>query len=349
MVEITSRRDLTKAAIILIVSAAVTMAVIFLLGGEGMIRELKAVRTEYIILAIAIQVIYTALWAFRWGLIVRAQGQQIPRDILPLTFSGAFFNNITPVSKTGGEPVRGYLMGRATDTSFEEGLASVVVDRIFDMVPFIFICLGTFLLIWIFELPATSLLLTVVFIGLIASTALSIFFIYGALNRDAGLRLVLFFIDKLSPIISRFRTVAELKEQTRMAVVRFYDGVECISRNKRLMAVSLLISLALWVLVILRLKVIFISLAADQSLLVVNIVAVAMIFAGFVPFLPGGLVITESIMILLFTGLGVQRDIAGSAVLLDRFVSYWFMSFVGALASLYLGLKLDILRKASHD
>jgi len=348
-VEIRSRGDLARAAVLLSIGAVLTIAVVLAIGGEGVIEELSRVKIEFFLLAILVEVLYVCLWAVRWALIVRAQGQMVPRDIIALTFSGAFFNNITPVSKTGGEPVRGYLIGRSTDSTFEEGMASVVVDRIFDMVPFVLICLLTFVLAWIFGLGQNVMLMSIILIGLLVSTGLSAFFIYGSLRKHAGVRLVFFFIDKLEPLISRFRSVDELRITAEEAIDRFYDGISSISGNRRVLVVSLLISLALWMLVVLRLKVIFLSLGADQSFLLINMVAVAMIFAGFIPFLPGGLVVTEGVMVVLLTGLGIKADISGSAVLLDRLVSYWFLTFVGGLASLYLGLKLDILKTGNRD
>lgn len=344
-----SRTDLIRAGALLALGAVLAIIIVLWLGGEGVIEKILTIKPGYFLLAITIQIAYTLIWSLRWALIVHAQGQRVPYEIIPITFSGAFFNNITPVSKTGGEPIRGYLMGKATDTSFEEGMASVIVDRIFDMVPFILICLGTFMLVFMYNLAGNPWLLLIILFGLVTSTAFSALFIYGSQRKETGFKVVLFFINKLEPLIKRFRSVDDLKERTEQALDRFYDGISCISKNRRLLIVCLLTSFLLWALVVLRLKVVFLSLGCTQSLLIVNIVAVAMVFAGFIPFLPGGLVVTEGVMILLFTGLGVKGDISGSAVLVDRIVSFWFMILVGAITSLYLGIKLKVLDWKNED
>jgi uncharacterized protein (TIRG00374 family) len=123
---------------------------------------------------------------------------------------------------------------------------------------------------------------------------------------------------------------------------RFYLGISNIAANRRLLVASLLISLLLWLMVILRLKLVFMSIGGDASLAIINVVAVASVFAGFAPFLPGGLGVTEFVMMGLFIGLGSPEDVAGSVVFVDRIVSFWLMTLAGGLATIYLSLKLQI-------
>lgn len=337
-----SRGHLIRAAALLIIGAIIVFLLVGWLGGEGVFEKIRTLKPYYFLLAIAIQGIYVLVWTLRWSLIIRAQGNEVPVDILPVTFSGIFFNNITPISKTGGEPVRGYLIGKSTDTTFEEGMASVVVDRIFDMAPFVLICLLTFALVSFLGLTQNILLIILMLLGLLTAAILSVVFISASLREESGYRIVLFFLDKLEPLIRRFRPVDDLREKAVDALERFYMGIKAISNNRRLLLVCLLLSFLLWLLVVLRLKVVFLSLGADQSLLIINVVAVASVFAGFAPFLPGGLGITEFGMIGLFIGLGVQEDVSGSVVFVDRFISYWLMTFTGAIFSIYLSRKLNL-------
>ncbi len=337
-----NRADLLKAAGLLAVGALLVILMVGWLGGEGVFEKISTLNPLYFLLAVAVQLSYAVLWGLRWALIIRAQGQTIPRDVFAITFSGAFFNNITPVSKTGGEPLRGYLMGKVTDTSFEEGMASVVVDRIFDMAPFILICLGTFALVVFLGLAENMLLMALILLGLATACLFSAFFIAAALRKETGYRIVMFFLDKLEFLIKRWRPIDELREKSREALERFYLGISNIAGNRRLLVVSLLISLLLWLMVILRLKLVFMSIGGEASLAIINVVAVASVFAGFAPFLPGGLGVTEFVMIGLFIGLGSPEDVAGSVVFVDRIVSFWLMTLAGGLATIYLGLKLQV-------
>ncbi len=52
---------------------------------------------------------------------------------------GAFINNITPAFGTGGEPVKAILLGEETGISQAECFASVVSQRLLNMLPFLII------------------------------------------------------------------------------------------------------------------------------------------------------------------------------------------------------------------
>ena len=338
--DLAKRANITRATILLSAGAVIVLVLIIMMGGEGVLRRLFSIRLIPFLAALAAQASYILLWSLRWGLILRAQGHQIPRDIVAITLSGVFFNNITPVSKTGGEPVRGYLMGKATGSSFEEGLVSVVVDRTFDMAPFVVICLFTFLSIMVLNLSDNVFILVLVLLGLISSLLLTIVLVSALVRETAGLRIVLFVLGKFEPLIGRFKPVEEVRVRVEEALGRFYRGVSNISRNKKLLGANFLISLLIWLLVVIRIKMVLLSLGSNQSILIVNAVAVGSVFAGFVPLLPGGLGVTEVTMGGLFIALGVGRDVAASAVLVDRFISYWLMVIVGALTSVYVGIRV---------
>jgi uncharacterized protein (TIRG00374 family) len=200
-----NRADLLRAGALLAFGAVIVILLVAWLGGEGVFEKIGTLDPLYFILAVGVQLSYAMLWGLRWALIIRAQGQGIPRDVFAITFSGAFFNNITPVSKTGGEPLRGYLVGKVTDTSFEEGMASVVVDRIFDMAPFILICLATFAMVVFLGLAENMVLMALILLGLATACVFSAFFIAAALRKETGYRMVMFFLDKLEFLIRRWR------------------------------------------------------------------------------------------------------------------------------------------------
>ena len=231
-------------------------------------------------------------------------------------------------------------MGKATGSSFEEGLVSVVVDRTFDMAPFVVICLLTFVSLMVLDITSSVFILALVLLGLVSSLFLTAVLVSALLRETAGLRIVTFLLDRLAPLIRRFRPVEEVRERLEEALERFYRGVSNISKNKRLLAANFLISLLIWALVIIRIKLVLLSLGSEQSALIVNVVAVGSVFAGFIPLLPGGLGITEVTMGGLFIALGIERDVAASAVLVDRFISYWLMVIVGALTSIYVGIRV---------
>jgi uncharacterized protein (TIRG00374 family) len=265
-----SRTDLFRTVTLLAIGALVVVILVFWVGGKSVLDRIGHIAPGYLLLAFCLEACFMLLWSLRWSMVIHAQGSRVPKEIVAIAFSGTFFNNITPVSKTAGEPIRAYLLGKANGTTFEEGMASVIVDRIFDMAPFVLICLVTFALIAIFHLASSLLLLVLILLGLVGAALISVVIIAASLQREAGLRFVLFLIGRLEPLIRRFRPVDDVRNRTLQALERFYQGIKSISRDRRLLAASVLISLLLWLTVILRLKMVFLSLGSNLSLLVVK-------------------------------------------------------------------------------
>ena len=73
--------------------------------------------------------------AFKWYVLLRAQGIRVPfRAVLSYTYVGFFFNNFLPAN-VGGDVMRGYGLARYTERTAEAAI-SVIVDRIVGLVAF---------------------------------------------------------------------------------------------------------------------------------------------------------------------------------------------------------------------
>jgi glycosyltransferase 2 family protein len=74
--------------------------------------------------------------AFKWYVLLQAQGIRIPfRRVLAFTFTGFFFNNFFPAN-IGGDVMRGYGLARYTERTADAAV-SVVVDRLVGLIAFI--------------------------------------------------------------------------------------------------------------------------------------------------------------------------------------------------------------------
>lgn len=80
--------------------------------------------------------------AFKWYVLLRAQGIQVPfRAILGYTYIGFFFNNFLPAN-VGGDVMRGYGLARYTERTAEAAI-SVIVDRVVGLVAFMVSAVGS--------------------------------------------------------------------------------------------------------------------------------------------------------------------------------------------------------------
>ena len=53
-----------------------------------------------------------------------------------MTIIGLAINDLTPSGRSGGEPVRAYLLSKSSNESFKTTFATVMSDKIFDTLPF---------------------------------------------------------------------------------------------------------------------------------------------------------------------------------------------------------------------
>ncbi len=80
-------------------------------------------------LAVAIQLLCVAISALKWGVLLRAHGQQQPyRWLLGIYFVGQFANNFLPTS-VGGDAIRIVQLGRRIG-SYAQSSASVFMERL---------------------------------------------------------------------------------------------------------------------------------------------------------------------------------------------------------------------------
>jgi len=105
---------------------------------------LAGAEVSYILLAIALTLLSMVFWAFRWKTVITAMGYHARTlSLVPMVMGGIFFNNVTPSSKFGGEPVRIYWAKRALYMPFRKGVLAAIYERGMEAVPLSFLALYT--------------------------------------------------------------------------------------------------------------------------------------------------------------------------------------------------------------
>ncbi|MEM7034364.1 MAG: lysylphosphatidylglycerol synthase transmembrane domain-containing protein [Chloroflexota bacterium] len=94
-------------------------------------------RYLYWVLALGLYLLAVISNAYKWQILLRAQGVPVPiRPLVNYTFVGFFFTNFLP-SNVGGDVMRGFGLARYTDRSADAAV-SVIVDRIIGLMAFMF-------------------------------------------------------------------------------------------------------------------------------------------------------------------------------------------------------------------
>jgi uncharacterized protein (TIRG00374 family) len=96
--------------------------------------QLASANPGFLALALALYVLAIGINAFKWQILLHAQEVRVPFGAaLEFQFIGFFFNNFLPM--LGGDLMRGFGLGRHTDSTTRVGV-SVLVDRIIGLLAY---------------------------------------------------------------------------------------------------------------------------------------------------------------------------------------------------------------------
>lgn len=133
-------RDKLITALKVVVSLGLIAYLLSRVGLGEVVEVIRAASANYLYLLIALGLYFGAIavGSFKWQILLRAQGIQVPFiNLLSFTFVGLFFGNFLPTN-VGGDLVRGYGLARHTLLPAETAI-SVLVDRMLGLIAFVFV------------------------------------------------------------------------------------------------------------------------------------------------------------------------------------------------------------------
>jgi len=339
-----SRNKLAKTALTFSIGLIIIILLIRQIGFREAWDALQGADKTYVALAIIASLVSIYIGGIRWRNIINCIEPNVASGPLFLSLlSGAFVNNVTPMGKGGGEPLRAYLLAKLTGIDGSSSFATVLSDRIFDTMPYIVLgYLGVFNILFFWDLP--SIVLVTLVIAIIFLTAIVGIVMYVVYNIDQGKRIITFImnlIERFSP--GRVKKYEHLIDDKLML---FNDTIRDFIKDRKKLFISTILSMAIWAFWIIRTYLVFLALDVSVSFTVLAVVAVVSTFMGMVPFSPGGFGTTEGAMIILFSGFGIEPHIAVSATFIDRFISYWLPSIMGAFS---LGISHRVINRMKID
>ena len=259
-------------------------------------------------LSLAFLAYYTSvfLYALRWKLILRGIGRDAPlMELTKAIMASIFMNNVTPLSRSGGEFLRIAWISKRADVPSGISAVSIVYERILETVPvFLLFLVGASYFSSTESLPFILLGMTGVFI------------IWT--KWDSFVRLSL----------RVFRTNVTEDEM---------KGIRDLRRMHDVNLAAIVLSSSVWLLDVLRLKFIGLAFGLDLPWALVALVSIANLILGLVAVTPGGVGIIEGGLIGTLTYFGIPMALALPMTLLERFVSYVASSIVGFIVLLTSG------------
>jgi glycosyltransferase 2 family protein len=167
---------------------------------------------------IAALVIIHFLRAWRWAPLLRRLGHKVPFSVLNTT-GGVSFAAIFLLPLRLGELVRPVLLSRHSELTVSEGMALVVLERIFDGLAVTLVLLGVLLMLPEGDPEAYARIRTGTLIALVLFGSALLFIIAAYVLRRQTDALLSATIGRIAPSIDR---------KVRAALANFHRGLDCL-------------------------------------------------------------------------------------------------------------------------
>jgi uncharacterized protein (TIRG00374 family) len=324
--------------IVLVLALAGMLAAILLREDLGKIYDaIISADIRLVGIAVGLYFFEVLFWADRWRIALMAAGYNLSlRRSYIIAHSGMFFSNITPFSKSFGEPFRAYLIKKVQKVPYPAGFATILAEGILTVPTFF----GLLLAGMVFLVRLRSPPLWVSALILVTISCLLISFVplaYSLVKRKTAsggiFRVIRWLYRRMGRKISDRKIMDPIK--------RFYSSTKIVLHDRKKAVIISIIALLLNLVSMMRIWIILFAFGPQNASLAAALLAVTIpILAGGIPFLPGGLVLVEASMVGVFVACGIPLTIAVSATLVERSISYLLSTVVGAGATSYLGIKM---------
>jgi uncharacterized protein (TIRG00374 family) len=259
-----------KIIVGILVSAAFVYFSLRGLEFNKLVEGMKGVNYGYLLPVILLTVLIAVLRSLRWGLIISPIKKLGQKELFPMSCIG--FMGVVLIPMRMGEFVRPYLLRHKGHVSFSSGLATIFVERVFDVMTvlgiFLIVVLNSDLPPWLLRSGYTAF---VGFLGLF------------------GFMLMLYFKTDLTlKILRPALKVLPDGIGTRLEEMfhHFVDGFRVISSPSRLLG-TLAYSVGVWLTAGLSIYILFYFQNFELSLLVAFVVLIVNIIGISLPTAPG--------------------------------------------------------------
>jgi uncharacterized protein (TIRG00374 family) len=322
-----------KVILPFVAGIALTLIFVQFVGYSEFITLIKSADPFYLCIAILFQLINIFFESYKWKPILESLKPKVSmKNVFIATMVGIFFNNITPGARTGGEPMKTFIISREEDLSpVETVFATITVDRIVESLPFFVLAIFSVAYVNLFFTVRWSIIVILSFI-IVAYIAVLLVATYICFNKNAGEKIVF----NILAIIGKFSKRIKKYEDLALSMVEnFHSQFQLILKSRNNLYKSIGASMIMWVCWILRTYFVFLALGKPLNPVFVILVTTVSLLMGLIPFLPGGIGIVEVTMSILYAALKVGKNVAVTATLLDRIISFWLVLVLAGIISSY--------------
>ena len=327
--------DYKKIIGLLAVGVIILIAMVIFIGPDMIISALQTANVNFVLLAIGVQFVILTLWNKRWSIICDCL--EIPHGQLSLfamTIIGLAINDLTPSGRSGGEPVRAYLLSKSSSEDFKRTFASVMGDKLFDTFPFMVLAIFAIAYLMMY-LHLGQTLFTLLLVALILFVLALVFIIFVCVNEEAGLNIIYWVFRQARRFTSK--DLDKYEKKAVSSLIGFQSSLKYLMNDRKLMLHATIISFVVWFLELMRVYIVFLAFGVHVSLGMVAAVFLVSSLVGIIPVLPGGLGSIDGVMILLYSMAGITASISTAATLVERMISLWMVIIIGMILLPFFG------------
>lgn len=304
-------------AVLFAVGIILIAAVVAFFGFSEVVNVIASANINYIVLAVLLQIVILFLLAVRLILISRKHDSIGFVDAFKVSMSGMAVSMLTPIAKIGGEPLKIYLLKKKLSGS--GATAVIAVDTLAELASSLFV---VFLVFVIFAREVPGIIFSSFIVFLVVVAALIVLLLKLLLNPKWMRRLIRWTTKR----ISRFAHVRK-KDYARL----FYNAFTVLIRDRKILTSAFGVSFITKLLEFARMWLVFAAIGSLLSWEVIVIVWSVILVLYLVPWLPGSLGLVEFFGTGTLVFFGLTSSAAAGGLLIDRFISYWFVLVLGLL------------------
>jgi len=311
--------------ILLFIAGLLIFGVVFyMIGLKRIFLQLLKINLWFYLLAIISAIITLLLWTLRWKSFIKSTNYDVPLlSLFKILIIGLAINNLTPVAKLGGEPVRAYLLKKEFKIPMRRGFAIILSDLTTEfLISAMMVVISMLLITFYIQPPAWLSVSLVIFTILTIIGFGSLLGIYSNKN----------FINKT--ILWSIKKIKRLRPLERKILTRYKEFQESFKRcfkDKKLFSKAIIYGTMMKVFDVLKFLFIFMSLNYHIGVLEILIIIGISIILSTIPATPGGLGIIEGGIISSFILIGVSADVSAVAIFLERLISFWGITIIGGV------------------
>ena len=301
---------------------------------EGVKASFKAANYRYLIPVVFLSIIVQIVRSYRWGVIVEPLEKIGQGTLFSITSVGFMAITLLPVRM--GEIVRPYLISRKSTVKLGSALATIVVERIFDMLTLMLLLLFVLMMVelpeWVFRAAYAILLIFIPFLFLLIFLAVKREISVKGFDRIAG---------KLPPAFA---------SRLMRLFHSFLDGLQILPDWKKTVYLSFL-SLFIWGLIGMLTYILFSSfasmselpLAAGYTVLIITALGVAL------PTAPGFIGNYHFSCVLGLTLFGIPKTDALTFAIVLHFIQLSVVIVLGLTSLPFIKVPLSSLLKSGGE